>query len=240
MPESPEHFGIKVACKYTTQLGGTMTINDNELPPAGWYVSPHDPQLERWFDGKIFTDLSRGKTAENLPSAQVTPQFVSISSGASEALLESLPTTFTYSSFTAAIASSFRNYASFRGRATRSEYWFWWLFTFLASSATLLLILVFSAAIGIDFASLILLHFTVLAGLLVPSIAVQIRRFHDIGKSGAYFWFLLIPFGAGQIIVFIFSLQPSEPLANLFGNAPTAFKKIPETVLVAQVSGTTE
>jgi uncharacterized membrane protein YhaH (DUF805 family) len=74
-----------------------------------------------------------------------------------------------------------QNYATFSGRARRSEYWYFALFNFII-------------AIVLGFVG-VLMETTVLSNLyslaiLVPSIAVGVRRMHDVGKSG---WFLLIP-----------------------------------------------
>lgn len=74
-----------------------------------------------------------------------------------------------------------QNYATFSGRARRSEYWYFFLFNFLIS-------------IGFGFICG-LMQVPQFSGLysfamLIPSIAVGVRRMHDVGKSG---WFLLIP-----------------------------------------------
>lgn len=74
-----------------------------------------------------------------------------------------------------------QNYATFSGRARRKEYWMFTLFSTIIS-----IVLSIVAAI---------VHFELISSLyslavLVPSIAVGVRRMHDVGKSG---WFLLIP-----------------------------------------------
>ena len=78
--------------------------------------------------------------------------------------------------FKESIATCFGKYADFKGRATRSEYWWFWLFSALVTYAGFLI----DETLG----TLIQL------GLLLPSIAVGVRRMHDMGNSG---WFLLIP-----------------------------------------------
>ena len=72
-------------------------------------------------------------------------------------------------------------YATFTGRARRSEYWYFVLFNVIISIALGFI----SGMMGIS----ILSNIYSLA-ILVPSIAVGVRRMHDVGKSG---WFLLIP-----------------------------------------------
>ena len=105
--------------------------------------------------------------------------------------------------FQEAIRTCLAKYATFTGRASRSEFWWFALFQVLA-------VLV---------ASFIYRHFgtLVMLGLLVPSIAVGVRRLHDIGKSG---WLLLIGFIplVGHLILLYFFVQPSAT-ANAFGTA---------------------
>lgn len=69
-----------------------------------------------------------------------------------------------------------QNYANFNGRARRSEYWYFFLFNVIISFG-------FGFVVP-QFASLYTL------AVLIPSIAVAVRRMHDVGKSG---WFYLIP-----------------------------------------------
>jgi uncharacterized membrane protein YhaH (DUF805 family) len=77
--------------------------------------------------------------------------------------------------------SVLRNYANFRGRARRKEYWYFALFYLFFA----ILILI----VGIFMRSQLLYNLYVLA-ILIPSIAVGVRRMHDVDKSG---WYLLIP-----------------------------------------------
>jgi len=73
-------------------------------------------------------------------------------------------------SFVAAIQSGFRNYAKFRGRATRSEYWWFFLFTVLAQSV--------ASSIDENFGNIVGL------AVFLPGLAVHVRRIHDTGRSG--------------------------------------------------------
>lgn len=97
-------------------------------------------------------------------------------------------------SFGEAIKSVFSKYATFSGRARRSEYWYFYLFTFLVSLA-------FNC---IPFISA--LSFVWSLAILIPSIAVTVRRFHDIGKSGWNYLIIAIPelFLIGYLVYFIF------------------------------------
>jgi uncharacterized membrane protein YhaH (DUF805 family) len=74
-----------------------------------------------------------------------------------------------------------KKYAVFEGRARRKEYWYFALFFFLFA----ILVLFISVAIRFP-----LLYTIFVLALLIPSLAVGIRRMHDVNKSG---WFILIP-----------------------------------------------
>ena len=116
-------------------------------------------------------------------------------------------------SFTEAIKSVFSQYAGFSGRARRSEYWYFVLFNFIVSFVLGLLgqaASIFSILSGI-----------VSLALLVPGLAVAIRRLHDIGKSGWYLLFVLIPL-VGSIILIIWCCKDSDPGDNAYGPNPKA------------------
>lgn len=76
-----------------------------------------------------------------------------------------------------------KNYANFEGRARRSEYWYFTLFYYLIYIVLAVLDATMASDIGI-------LTVVLTFGLLIPSIAVGVRRMHDVGKSG---WYILIP-----------------------------------------------
>lgn len=77
----------------------------------------------------------------------------------------------------------FQNYANFDGRARRSEYWY---FVLVNSIISILL----NVVLGMISPSLTMIAAAYSLAVLVPSIAVGIRRMHDVGKSG---WYILIP-----------------------------------------------
>jgi uncharacterized membrane protein YhaH (DUF805 family) len=95
------------------------------------------------------------------------------------------------------------NYANFKGRASREEYWMFFLFNFIFVIA-----ITFIEGFLFGLYSSILSNIYTLA-ILVPSIAVGIRRMHDTGKSG---WFLLIP-----IYNLILAVSSSDPNTNQYG-----------------------
>lgn len=95
--------------------------------------------------------------------------------------------------FTQAIASCMSNYFTFSGRATRSEFWWFYLFTVLMSwGASIVGVALYGD--GVVFANIVSLVF------MFPSLAVSARRLHDIGRSG---WWLLIAFTIVGFILLI-------------------------------------
>ncbi len=100
-------------------------------------------------------------------------------------------------SFGEAIKTCFNKYATFSGRASLSEYWYFFLFTFLLSCIPVV-------------------NFIAGLALLIPGLAVGVRRLHDTGKSGLWYLICLIPF-VGSIVLLIFFLTPGQPTANEYG-----------------------
>ena len=84
--------------------------------------------------------------------------------------------------FMTAVKHVFSNYATFSGRARRSEYWWWVLFNF---------------AVSIVLGWIPIIGFIIMLGLLIPSIAVAVRRMHDTGRSG---WWILLPAVPGVLL----------------------------------------
>lgn len=104
--------------------------------------------------------------------------------------------------FTESIQTCFSKYADFNGRASKSEYWWFALFAFVAG--------VILSAINRNIAALFYL------GVLIPHIAVAARRLHDTNRSGWMQLIALIPL-IGWLIVLYFLIQdPKEP--NRFGS----------------------
>jgi uncharacterized membrane protein YhaH (DUF805 family) len=90
--------------------------------------------------------------------------------------------------FGQAIVSCLKNYARFSGRAARSEYWYWVLFVTLARVVTRLLdaTLIHGTQTSANpFGGIVSLV------ILIPSLAVAVRRLHDVNRSG---WWLLLYF----------------------------------------------
>ena len=109
--------------------------------------------------------------------------------------------------FGESIKTCLAKYATFEGRAGRPEFWWFMLFQLLVT-------------VAVSFVSQALAGLASLA-LLLPIIAAQARRLHDIGKSGWLMLIGLIPL-IGWIVVIYWSVQPSAQGANEYGQAPEA------------------
>jgi uncharacterized membrane protein YhaH (DUF805 family) len=115
--------------------------------------------------------------------------------------------------FTQAIASGFQNYLNFTGRAVRSEYWFWILFTIVVSIvAGLIDIALFRS---FDFRPLSTIFNL---AVLLPTLAVSARRLHDLDRTA--WWLLLIITVIGDILLLIWFCLRGTPGPNRFGADP--------------------
>lgn len=110
-----------------------------------------------------------------------------------------------------------KKYAVFNGRARRSEYWYFVLFNLIVS-------IVLGIVDGITGgyspeAGIGLLGGIYTLAVLIPSIAVSVRRLHDTERSG---WWLLIAFIPliGAIVLLVFMVQDSKPGSNKYGENP--------------------
>ena len=115
--------------------------------------------------------------------------------------------------FGQAIASAFNNYANFNGRASRSAYWYWYLFNFLVLLIPAIWFNIESSSKQ-GFIGTVLFIIVSLA-LALPTIAVEVRRLHDTNRSGGWWWIQLVPF-AGSIIMLVFMLLPSVDEGNRY------------------------
>jgi uncharacterized membrane protein YhaH (DUF805 family) len=110
-------------------------------------------------------------------------------------------------------------YADFEGRAQRQEFWMFYLFSFIIFVVLEVLALVavsISNILAVLFGGLL---FLVALGLLVPNLAIGVRRLHDIGKSGWFYLVSLIPL-VGGIILLIFFCLDSQSGDNQYGPNP--------------------
>ena len=122
--------------------------------------------------------------------------------------------------FGESVKMCFRKYAVFKGRASRSEFWYFVLFNCLVSTLFMIVNVFFlcnnmEGMVGFVYILQILFSLVV----VLPSFAVVVRRLHDIGKSGWWFLITLIPL-FGVIIYLIFLLTESEPWEIEYGPMP--------------------
>lgn len=117
-----------------------------------------------------------------------------------------------------AVRTCWRKYGDFDGRAQRSEFWWWILFVTLlqiaASIVLTVLLIVFQNAGFLQWLGVLIFMIVVLA-VILPSIAVSVRRLHDRDLSG--WWYLLgfVPFGS--IVLLVWYVMPGTPGPNRYG-----------------------
>jgi uncharacterized membrane protein YhaH (DUF805 family) len=117
--------------------------------------------------------------------------------------------------FGEAIRSGFNNYVGFSGRASRSEYWYWVLFVVLVSMVTAIL----DAAI-FPFNQVSPLNSIAALLLLLPGIAVAVRRLHDMDHTG--WWVLVALTGIGALALLVWFCFKGTEGPNRFGPDPLA------------------
>ena len=122
--------------------------------------------------------------------------------------------------FTDAIATCFRKYADFNGRARRSEYWKFMFFTMIIEVLSgVIFSTIIPLTVEIRGAEISLAYIAVYLIFILPKLAVTVRRLHDIGKSGWFYLISLIPV-VGHIIFFIWCVKDSEARTNKYGKDP--------------------
>ena len=104
------------------------------------------------------------------------------------------------------------NYCNFSGRASRSEFWWFQLFYFILS-AVISILLCWSE----NTAQIV--SYIIGLALLLPSLGLAVRRLHDIGKSGWWFFLSFIPL-VGAIILIIWWCKDSQMEPNEYGPVP--------------------
>lgn len=193
---------------------------------SGWYKDPANPLNERFWDGTSWTEQVRNGAPQpavnsgldwsdiapvnsfpvtgyqNSNSQQsfnhssksqqnfTTP--LSYSNGSQQSDLAPRPVNMIN-----ALTRAFTKYADFKGRASRSEFWFFYLWSFIF--------------IWIPIVNIIWIFASI-----IPQLALGTRRLHDIGKPGTYLFFSLIPL-AGFIIMIVFWTTDTESKDNAYG-----------------------
>lgn len=113
----------------------------------------------------------------------------------------------------------FENYANFSGRARRSEYWY---FTLGQVCLWLLFYAVLLFGVTGEDETTIMITMSVfgllLLATLLPTLAVSVRRLHDLGKSGGWYFLIFVPFGSIVLLVWFFT--DGERFPNKYGDDP--------------------
>ena len=109
------------------------------------------------------------------------------------------------------------NYANFNGRARRQEYWMFVLFNLLITIA--LAVICFGIGQAMDIPAITSIYVIYALGVILPSLAVAVRRLHDIGKSGWFYLVSLIPFIGGIWLIILFATEGDKG-ANEYGADP--------------------
>lgn len=201
-------------------------------------------------DLKRVVPMGKGTQVEFQPNAgyargifSVRSQLDGASAEPAAAPLQSLgrpasPTTGSTGLWSYFSQASTTNYVNFRGRARRKEYWGFYLFWVIAVAGLSALGLAVDGAVGNLKAGVELPVVTFALPLLfilatfLPALAVTVRRIHDLGLSGWFYLLILLPY-VGGLIIFVFSLIPSQGHENRWGPVPAGVKVPPPYVPAA-------
>lgn len=122
-----------------------------------------------------------------------------------------------------AIKAGFNNYGNFKGRATRPEFWWFWLFCVLILGVAQIPLSIAVNGLfddnpntGLGVGTFAFIYFVVWVVLFIPLLAVLVRRLHDSDKSGWWVLIGILPL-IGTIVLFIFAVTPSQPARNQYG-----------------------
>ena len=118
-------------------------------------------------------------------------------------------------SFGDAVSSAFNNYFNFSGRARRSEYWYFTLFNVLVSSALSCVM----NLLGAKESAVTAITGRYSLAVMIPGLALVWRRLHDIGKSGANYFWIFVPL-IGFILILIWMCRDGQNGPNRYGPDP--------------------
>lgn len=116
--------------------------------------------------------------------------------------------------FQTAVRMFFANYTNFKGRSTRAEYW--WAMLFVAIVSIILSVICGILGLGETGANIVSGIWSLC--VLLPNIAVGVRRLHDVDKAGGWYFICLVPI-IGWIWFLVLMVTPSKP-DNRFGPCP--------------------
>lgn len=127
-----------------------------------------------------------------------------------------------------------KNYAVFEGRARRKEYWMYTLYSFIIMVLAVLIDgLISSNEGGLPAGVLFMIYFF---ASIIPSLAVTVRRLHDTGKSGYWFFIYFVPL-IGGIWLLILLITEGEVGPNKYGPDPKDENAFNEDTLDSHLAG---
>ena len=112
--------------------------------------------------------------------------------------------------FGEAVSTCFKKSVVWEGRASRAEYWWFYLATILIIIAASIIDQIIGTAV---------FYIIALIVLILPSIAVLIRRLHDTDRTGWWYWIQLLPL-IGLIVILVFMLSGGDEGDNKYGPNP--------------------
>lgn len=123
--------------------------------------------------------------------------------------------------------NNFKNYINFSGRARRKEFWMFFLFNFIVAIVTMILDNILGTTFKIDMGGYpmpmpygyICLAYALAA--FIPGLGVTVRRLHDVGKSGWFYFIGLIPIIGGIWLLVLFCTEGTMG-ENKYGPDPKA------------------
>ena len=116
-------------------------------------------------------------------------------------------------SFVGALKDGFARYVDFKTRSTRSQFWWWALWSILLGLATSMLDVMLGMGDVGPLNSLLSL------AMFLPSLAVAVRRLHDIGRTGWWYLMIFVPL-VGWIVLIVFFCTATKEEPNQWGNPP--------------------
>ena len=125
--------------------------------------------------------------------------------------------------FSSAVSICFSKYATFSGRAPRSEFWYFALFSLIVGIAAV----IGDIAISISAQTPVRIVDPIVdLVLLLPTLSVQVRRLHDLDRTGWCWWFGLLPV-IGWIVILVWDCTRGTAGSNRFGPDPLAGQLLP-------------
>lgn len=127
--------------------------------------------------------------------------------------------------FKQAIQHGLKNYRTFKGRASRSEFWWFALFLYIAMTVSQVAIsIVFALVLALYqptnveyiIVPMVLCIWALLIAFFIPVLATGTRRLHDKGRSGKWWFIILVPW-VGAILLTVWMAMPGEETENKYG-----------------------